>query len=296
MKLLLRVTKSLLGYLNNKVSLIKASLLFLVTTTTLIGFQLIYYFDIDQKDLFINSSFENNSLHTIVFIPRKSVIIPKQALNYIFETETIASYPSLDQYKNNLLLNKPFFKDIHTSFIGPGFVSIEYTLKEVIAKIGNLQNMLMTTDGALIPESPIFSPSNLTTLYLDTKNLTSDTKYTPAAQFKLYKHIQKFIKKMITSTFRIISIDTSQYNLDNPMNREVIIKMEDFLETTKQGEPIVKVIPIYARLNPSFLEDGLEKLIRLLEKIRPNLVEISEENSPKELIIDLRIIDQITIN
>lgn len=296
MKWIRRILRKTARFLSKKISLFNSICLFLLTSTALGLLQLIYFYDVSDAIKYVPVNKDSEHFTSVVCSPYQSVIIPKTSLNTLFEINKINNFDTIESYRENLLNTKPYFDYLKVGYIGPDFLSIEYTLKKVIAKAGNLENILITYDGYLIPNRGIFSPNNLPSLFLPLKATPSCKDQLDRIYFDLCLSLIRSMEKNLETTYSIKSINMAPCTASNPSNREIVIHLEEYLEKVQEHEPIAKPWDIFIRLNSHKPIKSLDQYYSIHESIRKDLLnKICQESEVKPLTVDLRIPELATI-
>lgn len=291
-----RLFKKASRFLTKKISLFNSICQFLFISILLGLFQLIYFYDVSDPIKYVPVIKDNEHITSVVCSPFQSVIIPKTSLNALFEINTVNSFDSIESYRKHLLNTKPYFDYLKISYVGPDFLSIEYTLKKVIAKAGNLENFLITYDGHVVPNRGIFSPNNLPSLFIPLKTNPTGINQLDRRYFNLCLSLISSMEANLETTYSILSINMLPCALSNPSNQEIIIHLEEYLEKVQEHEPIAKPWDIFIRLNSHHPIKNLDQFYSIHESIRKDLLNKTfKDTEVKPLIVDLRIPELATL-
>ena len=160
-----------------------------------------------------------------------------------------------------IIEKSPLIKKVSASYLNPETLYIDYTLRNPIFALIDLENMALDLEGYLFPLNPYFTPKKLPELYLGLKEMISFDKPLTGKEMILATHLYSLFKE------KIIRIDLSRINESSLGKREIII----ILKSPKKVTHIL-------RLSPKRYEEQLENY-RIFKKVIQD----------QELIIDLRV-------
>lgn len=194
----------------------------------------------------------------------------KEALNTAYLAELIeisANFPTSYAYfdpkiAEEKILKCPVVKEAHVKKIKPNTIYIDYTLRQPIAQIADLENTAIDEEGFLFPISPFFTPKNLPEIYLGIPSLRWNLKIEDRKRHLAFS----LLHQAKNLPFEYKKIDVSQSFEENLGKREIVISIQD------------KGHLRFLRLNPLDYGQALGNYLELREKLLP-----------ETKVIDLRI-------
>lgn len=223
--------------------------------------------------------------------PLKTVYL-SELLNLSIDQPTNIYRFNVENAERQLLLS-PLIKRAKIKKNYPGIVYIHYVSRVPIAFLVDYTNTAIDKDGVPIPFKPFFTPKNLPEIYLGLEQEVDenflgnpiDNKRVPLA----LKMLNYLSIHLVSDNCLLKRIDVSQSFAPSYGQKQIVVTMEDKIETIKNGLPIMSKQSRILRLSCTGYEQELENYLTL----RKYLIEKeSAENQAKlsgSKVIDLRI-------
>lgn len=176
--------------------------------------------------------------------------------DYLAEVLTLSSdHPKAMRAEEaeEALLRNPLIKKASVSLLNPETLYIDYTLRQPMFYLGNLQNIAVDKEGCLFPLSPFFTPKRLPKLYLEEESL--ELSWNAVIEGKGFK-LALELMQLIGDSYRVLSIDVSQ-GLQNTLGeREVVLLLDN--ENSERH---------YLRLTPKNFHQELLHYAKIRERL-----------------------------
>ncbi len=198
-----------------------------------------------------------------------------------------------------LLKSSPFIKGAIIKKMKPNTLYINYRLREPVATIFDLENILVDKEGFLFAN--IFQET-VPEIYLDLEKPFcqefSWQKPISGEKWDFAIKVLQEIQEILPPPFLIERVDVSQVFLSSYGKRELVLSLIEKKEIQKKGEKILCFFPKYLRLPVKGYKEQMLHFLSLNESMgkdyESQLLSLNQESaslyfSPK--VVDLRIID-----
>lgn len=197
---------------------------------------------------------DKESLQTVYLAELLELSIDRRTNLYLFDTESA----------RQKLLACPVIKSALVKKVRPGTVFIDYSLRRPIAYIGDFMNMAADSEGAFFPVTPFFTPKKLPEFILGINQAVCDKK-----KFNLAMNVlMHFTRKQDPVNVTIQRIDVSHAFDEHYGRREIVVALEELLETDSGGHAVLYLYPRLLRLNAENYEDALVNYLKLQPYLR----------------------------
>ncbi len=134
------------------------------------------------------------------------------------------------------LLKSPLIKQAKVTLLPPNTLAIDYTIRQPIALLYDIDNAAIDAEGRIFPLSPYLSPKNLPQVYLGLPRVPTDW-HTPLRGKKIELALQ-LIKLVSTLPFRAARIDVSKIDAPSLGTREIVMVADQrFLRLSTKNYP-----------------------------------------------------------
>ncbi|MCB1072564.1 MAG: hypothetical protein KDK96_05605 [Chlamydiia bacterium] len=119
-----------------------------------------------------------------------------------------------------VLEKSPLIKKVSASYLNSETLYIDYTLRNPVFALIDLENTALDLEGHLFPLNPYFTPKKLPELYLGLKEIISFEKSLSGKEMALATHLYHLLKEEIKR------IDLSHINESSLGKREIVVILE----------------------------------------------------------------------
>lgn len=253
---------------------------------------------------FVQSRYVHNNAYNIVAIIQSCS--NREALKTSFFAEYLDL--SINKPKNLYAINVknirsrlaalPMMKSVNVKKVPPGTLYIDYSLRNPIAYLSEISNTVIDDEGVLFPLSPFFTPKRLPEIYLGLEtemNTPTDQLWgTRLASknldfaFELYHYVTTHYG---TAQCHLKSIDVSSCTALSCGQREIVLTLEERIETCVEGKQVLLIYPQILRLDPIDYKQGLANYAILKEKLYDQIAAVNAQkvNYQPPITIDLRL-------
>lgn len=178
----------------------------------------------------------------------------------------------------SLLLRSPVIKEARVSLVPPQTIYIDYTVRQPIAILYDLENRGIDEEGHIFPLSPFFPPKKLPEIYFNELP-------PPGKSYDLARSIIKLLSK---APFTIKRIDVSCAFANTYGKREIVLLLEDEILRKRAGKDEIFTFPRLLRLNTKNYESQLGNYFNLRAEL---LAQESRELPESPMVFPPKVID-----
>lgn len=118
----------------------------------------------------------------------------------------------------------PMVKDVHIKRKPPNTLYVDYTLRQPIAMVADLENTAMDDEGRLFPFAPFYSPKNLPEVRFGLKHFTTWEKPVSGHALAL-----ELITLLDYHKLKALLIDVSQVEAESLGKRQIVVRLGNHL-------------------------------------------------------------------
>lgn len=193
----------------------------------------------------------------------------------------------------------PLISEAVVKVISPGTVYVDYTARKPVAYLGDYSNTAIDARGYLFPMEPFFTPKKLPILTLGLPlDLAPEELWGQQRAVDRFHLAMAFLQTaqslICNSNCRIVKIDVSKADAQSYGRRQIIVAVEEMVESAAEQSTILRYYPYVLRLRTRDYEQALRQFLalrpRLWETIAPSTSEGPMVRYPVT-IVDLRLPD-----
>jgi hypothetical protein len=154
---------------------------------------------------------QKEALKTVYLAELVGLSIDKGSAYFDFNTEKAEAK----------LLKSPLIKQAKVTLLPPSTLAIDYTIRQPIALLYDIENSAIDEEGRIFPVSPYLSPKNLPQVYLGLSRVPADW-HTPIRGKKIELALQ-LLKMVSTLPFQVARIDVSKIDAPSLGTREIVL-------------------------------------------------------------------------
>ena len=220
-----------------------------------------------------------------------------ELLSLTKDSPPLVSHFSLSKAKERLL-SSPVIKEAKVQILQPGILYVDYTVRQPLALISDLENTAVDEHGVLFPLNPFFPPKNLPEFYLGLPREAMKWKMPLACrEYILAEQLfHLFYQPALQELFHLKKIDVSKAFDESFARREIVVTLEDEIAIRAEGREVVCFFPRLLRLSTKNYAAALNNYLsfrqELLETERTKFsafTGVENQIRMPERVVDLRI-------
>lgn len=262
---------------------------------------------------YVRESYARDDRHEIVAIVQSCNEKENLKTQFFAEILDLSVDKPLNLYRFNSkeakrkLLQNPLIKNADVKKIKPGTIYIDYSLRKPIAFLQEFSNTAIDKEGVAIPIKPFFTPKKLPEIIIgsDSEDFNEGLKWgkcLTSRELKLALALyQILIDKCCEGDIQIKRIDVSKSYASSYGQREIVVILEEKLETNRDSRSQMFVMPRLLRLSTEHIDQQLANYLNLRTYLNAELIKTYDKIETSiyhvpNTTIDLRIPQLAFIN
>lgn len=195
------------------------------------------------------------------------------------------------------LLASPVIKQAEIQIHEPGILHIDYITRQPVALLADYENIALDSEGYPFPVTPFFSPKNLPEIYLELdEEIRFNCPLRGEKKELAYELLELVGGPIVCDLFNVTRIDVSNAFERSYGRKEIVLKAEDSIFSSRLDREVRLVFPRLLRLSTNKYSQDLANYLKLreqiLEKEKREILFPEDDISLvcfKEKIVDFRI-------